>query len=129
MDFVPLFVQFLVLIGSAALFVRVGGRLFARTTIQWPYCFKYAAIVALLFLPIPFLLTFVGASASFGGLLVLAAQTVVGAVYLGPRVIKESGQSLGPIKGAMVGVGAAFLWLGVSAILLLVAGMLGLVRG
>lgn len=132
MDLVLQFVSFLVFIGLVALFTRFGGRLFARTTIQWALCFKYAVIVVLLLLVLSFL-GLVGVTGAIGfwlGLLpVLAAHAVVGAVYLGPRVIKQSGQSLGPAKGAMVGVGAAFLWLGVSAILLLALAMLGLVRG
>jgi hypothetical protein len=132
MDFVLQFVSVLVLIGLVALFVRFGGRLFARTTIQWALCFKYAVIVVLLLWVLSFL-GLVGATAATGfwlGLsLVLAAQATVGAVYLGPRVIMESGQRLGRGKGAMLGVGAAFLWLGVLAVLLLALGMLGLVRG
>jgi hypothetical protein len=89
-------------------------------------------IVVLLLLVLSFL-GLVGATAAtgfwLGLLLVLAAQAAVGAVYLGPRVIKESGQSLGRGRGAMLGVGAAFLWICVLAILLLALGMLGLVRG
>jgi hypothetical protein len=132
MDFVLQFVSVLVLIGLVALFVRFGGRLFARTTIPWTLCFKYAVIVVLLLWVLSFL-GLVGATAAtgfwLGLLLVLAAQAAVGAVYLGPRVIKESGQRLGRGKGAMLGVGVAFLWLGVVPMFLLALGMLGLVRG
>ena len=132
MDFVLQFVSSLGLIGLVALFVRVGGRLFARATIQWALCFKYAVIVVVFLLVLSFL-GLVGATAAtgfwLGLLLVLVPHAAVGAVYLAPRVIKESGQSLGSAKGAMVGVGAAFLWLGVVATVLLALGMLGLVRG
>jgi hypothetical protein len=125
-------VSFLVFIGLVTLFTRFGGRLFARATIQWTLCFKYAVIVVLLLLGLSFL-GLVGVTGAIGfwlGLLpILAAHAAVGAVYLGPSVIKQSGQDLGPVKGAMVGVGVAILWLSVSAILFLALAMLGLVRG
>jgi hypothetical protein len=132
MELVLQFFSVLVLVGLVALFVRFGGRLFARTTIQWTICLKYAVIVAFCLLVLSYL-GLVGATAATGFwvgiVLVLAAHAAVGAIYLGPRVIKQAGQNLGPVKAAMVGAGAAVLGLGFLAILLLVLGMLGLIRG
>jgi hypothetical protein len=126
MDFLVQIVSFIVVIGLVALAVRFGGRLFARTTIQWALCFKFSVIFVVLWLLITLVPEFLRATGFWlGVLIVLASHAAVGAIYLGPRVIKQSGQSLGPVTGAMVGVGAALLWLGVSLPLLFALGFRG----
>jgi hypothetical protein len=112
----------LVLVGLVALFARFGGRIFARATIPWMLCFKFAGMVVVLLLVIPVLSAFLGANGPWwlGVLLVFATQVAVGAAYLG--------HSLGRVTGAKVGAGAALLGMGVSLILLAVLGALGLVR-
>jgi hypothetical protein len=129
MDFVIGLGSVTYLVGVVALFVRFVGRLFARTTIQWALCFKYAGIVVALLLLIAAASQFLGAGGFWLGVLeILAIHAAVGARYLAPRVIKQSGQRLGSAAGALVGVGAAFLWMGVSVLLLLALAMTGLIR-
>ena len=130
MEIVLYLTSFLVQIGIVALFVRLGGRLLARTAIPWTVSLKFAAIGAVIFLLLIPVSRFLGATGLLFGLaLGMAAHAVVGALYLAPRAIKQSGQSLTPITGALVGVGAAFLWFCVMALVLLFSGMFGLVRG
>src|SRR5688572_28237746 len=103
MDFAGPIVSSMVVIGLVALAVRFAGRLYARTTIQWALCLKFSVIFVALCVLITPISVFLRATGFWPGLLfVLAAHAAVGAVYLGPRVIKQSGQSLGPVTGTTV---------------------------
>ena len=118
----------LFLVGGMAVFLRISGRALAATRIQWSQCFTYAVIVLFALIPIGAFGASLAPStawiaASFG----LAVQALVGAFYLGSRVKKASGSDLGPITGAKVGAGAAFIsvlvGLGLAAVLRLFDGI------
>src|SRR5437879_2529788 len=104
------FIPLLVFLSLIALCLRISGRVLAATKIHWSLCFKYAAIVVLVLLPIRAFGASLGSAAVWvAPPLALGVQTLVGAFYLGSRVKKESGFDLGPITGAKVAAGGAFV--------------------
>ncbi|WP_171092335.1 hypothetical protein [Usitatibacter rugosus] len=121
MEFALQLLPLLFLFGLVAALVRVSGHVLARTKIEWGHCLKYAAIAVLLLLPLRLITAQMGSGGVwFGALLAVAVHAAVGAFYLGPRVLTSNGSRLGPITGAKVACGAAFLAIG-SAILLVFA--------
>jgi hypothetical protein len=108
-DYVWQAVPVLIFIGLVAVFSRLAGRLFAHTRMAWAPCLKYAAIVVAL-------------------LGVLSLGLAGAAAVTGPRVIQDSGVGLGRVKGAFVGVAAAFLLMGVAFVVVLALFMLGIAR-
>ena len=125
MQVVLQFVPLLVFLAIIALCVHVSGRLLAATRIPWFLCFKYAAIVVLLLIPVrAFAASFGHAGTWAGVVLAIGLQAAVGAFYLGPRVKKESGYELGPITGAKVAAGAAFVAVAIGFGLAILVGVL-----
>ena len=126
MQVVLQFVPLLLFLAILALCVRVSGRLLAATRIPWILCFKYAAIVVLLLIPVRAFAAPYGHMGTWAGVvLAIGLQAAVGAFYLGSRVKKESGYDLGPITGAKVAAGAALVAVATGFGLAILAGVLG----
>jgi len=126
MQVVLQFVPLLLFLAILALCVHVSGRLLAATRIPWFLCFKYAALVVLLLIPVRVLAAPYGHAGTWAGVVVaIGLHAIVGAFYLGPRVKKESGYDLGPITGAKVATGAALVAVATGFGLAILAGVLG----
>src|SRR5687767_14338161 len=126
MDLVGPLIPSLLVIGLVTPAVRFAGRLYARTTIRWDLWLKFAVIFILLCVLITPVAVFLRATGFWLGLsFILAAHAAVGGMYLAPRVIKQSGQSLGPVTGAAVGACAAVLGLAFSLPILFILGFRG----